>query len=189
KRRKHSRGAHERSHALDDTPRKRRSRTRDGSMERTALCETVLTQTCVENDTRNIRGKLGTTEVSIIPTTTTTPGAATTTSPGAAPTTTSVLESSKEEKASTRITPSKPLAPATGMEPPKEQTSIRSNVMLSKIRLSRALTTATSFSKATTTTTTTTTKAETSIRDSAVHMNTKRAIEMQQTRAQYDSGS
>ncbi|KAL6741288.1 hypothetical protein Aduo_014560 [Ancylostoma duodenale] len=183
KRRKHSRGAHERSHALDDTPRKRRSRTREGSMERTALCETVLAQTCVENDTRNIRGKLmvaevrsrrskrkdaslrkkktktyGTTEVSTIPTTTATPESANTTTPGAGPTTSSVLESSKEEKASTRITPSKPLAPATGMEPPKEQTSIR-------IRLSRALTTATSFSKATTSTTTTTAKAETSIRE------------------------
>ncbi|KIH45793.1 hypothetical protein ANCDUO_24161 [Ancylostoma duodenale] len=73
----------------------------------------------------------GTTEVSTIPTTTATPESANTTTPGAGPTTSSVLESSKEEKASTRITPSKPLAPATGMEPPKEQTSIRSNIVKS----------------------------------------------------------
>ncbi|RCN52030.1 hypothetical protein ANCCAN_01818, partial [Ancylostoma caninum] len=198
KRRKHSRGAHERSHDPNDTLRKRRSRSRDGGMERTSICETVMAQTCVESDARNTRGKLmvaemrsrrskrkdaslrkkktktyGTTEVSTIQTMPTTPETATTTPPGAVPTTTNVPEHSKEEKASTRITLSKPLAPATGLEPPKEerQTSIR-------IRLSRALTTATSFSKAATTTTTKVDapKEERSIRQTSIRERLKRGL-------------
>ncbi|EYC15747.1 hypothetical protein Y032_0036g3336 [Ancylostoma ceylanicum] len=201
KRRKPSRGSH---HSSDDSPRKRRSRSRDGAMERTAIGKTVMAQCCVEDDAKNTKGKLMVAEMrsrrskrnaSLRKKKTKTYGATEMTAIST-PTTTPEGDQMKTVIAPSTTPQGAVTTPTNGAEPPKDEkviTRISPSKSLTpgtgqeppsvrqtsiRIRLSRALSTAATKVQ---TSTTTTTKAdgpkeERSIRQTSIRERLKRGL-------------